>query len=298
MANFPASLDTFSNPSAGDSITSPSHATQHSDANDAIEAIEAKVGTGASTPTASNFLVGTGVGTSAWNKTVPAGTVVGTSDIQTLTNKTLTSPTINTATIVNPTITTDSISEYTAANGVAIDGLNIKDGVLNTNDSVKTSNIQALAVTSAKIASLSYSTSAISNPYKFSAKRTAAYNTVNSVTTKMPFSAEDFDTNSNYDAATNFRYTAPVAGFYYFTAHLTCGAAVARVLLMFYKNGAEIYRITDLPVTATAQTVGGSALLQLSASDYVEVYYFTSAAVALTVTAGFNDFSGFLISQT
>lgn len=153
--NFPTSLDTFSNPGAGSSITSPSHATQHSDANDAIEAVEAKLGTGASTPASSKFLVGTGAGASAWTKDVPTGTVVGTSDVQTLTNKTLTSPTINTATIVNPTITTDSISEYTAANGVSIDGLSIKDGVLMTNDSVKTANVQASAITNAKMAAAS-----------------------------------------------------------------------------------------------------------------------------------------------
>lgn len=55
---------------------------------------------------------------------------------QTLTNKTLTSPTINTATIVNPTLTVDAVSEFTSANGVTIDGLNIKDSMLNTNNSV------------------------------------------------------------------------------------------------------------------------------------------------------------------
>ncbi len=67
--------------------------------------------------------------------TFPA-TVVTLTGLQTLTNKTLTSPVINTATISNPTITADSISEYTAANGVTIDGLNIKDSALNTNNSV------------------------------------------------------------------------------------------------------------------------------------------------------------------
>lgn len=50
-------------------------------------------------------------------------TLVGTGATQTLTNKTLTAPTIT-----NPTITVDTISEFTGANGVTIDGLNIKDG--------------------------------------------------------------------------------------------------------------------------------------------------------------------------
>ncbi len=149
--NFPGSLDALTNPSGGDSITSPDHAAQHANANDAIEAIEAKVGTGASAPTNNKLFIGTGAGTSAWTKDAPTGAIVGISDSQTLTNKVLTSPTINTPVITNPTLTTDSVFEFTAANGVAVDGLNIKDSKLNTNDSVVTSNITDLAVTTAKI---------------------------------------------------------------------------------------------------------------------------------------------------
>ena len=44
-SNFPSSLDTFTNPSSSDAMDSVSvpHATQHSDLNDAVEALEAKV---------------------------------------------------------------------------------------------------------------------------------------------------------------------------------------------------------------------------------------------------------------
>ena len=41
---FPASLDIFQNPLAVELLTNPSHAAQHSDANDAIEALEAAIG--------------------------------------------------------------------------------------------------------------------------------------------------------------------------------------------------------------------------------------------------------------
>jgi len=45
-SNFPASLDSFTNPSSSDAMDSVSvpHATQHSDLNDAVEALQAKVG--------------------------------------------------------------------------------------------------------------------------------------------------------------------------------------------------------------------------------------------------------------
>jgi len=45
-SNFPSSLDTFTNPSSTDAMDSVSvpHATQHSDLNDAVEALQVKVG--------------------------------------------------------------------------------------------------------------------------------------------------------------------------------------------------------------------------------------------------------------
>lgn len=43
--NYPGSLDSLTNPAAGDALTSPSHAGQHANANDAIEAIETELGT-------------------------------------------------------------------------------------------------------------------------------------------------------------------------------------------------------------------------------------------------------------
>jgi hypothetical protein len=46
--NFPTSLDALTNPSGTDSMSSPSHAGQHADANDAIEALQAKVGVNSS----------------------------------------------------------------------------------------------------------------------------------------------------------------------------------------------------------------------------------------------------------
>lgn len=57
----------------------------------------------------------------------------------------------------------DTISENTAANGVTIDGLNIKDNKLNTNDSVVTTNITDANVTSAKLADNAVTTAKITD---------------------------------------------------------------------------------------------------------------------------------------
>jgi len=73
--NFPTSLDNFTNPVSGNTLDSPSHSLQHSDANDAIEAIEAKLGVGASpagSATAGQVLTISAAGTSGWSTpTVP-----------------------------------------------------------------------------------------------------------------------------------------------------------------------------------------------------------------------------------
>ena len=42
--SFPAAIDTFTNPVAGDTMSAVPHHTQHANANDAISALEAKVG--------------------------------------------------------------------------------------------------------------------------------------------------------------------------------------------------------------------------------------------------------------
>lgn len=51
--NFPTSLDSLTNPQSTDELTNPSHADQHANANDAIEALQAKVGVNGSAVTTS-----------------------------------------------------------------------------------------------------------------------------------------------------------------------------------------------------------------------------------------------------
>lgn len=71
--NFPTALDTLTNPTATDYLNSPSHAGQHSDANDAIEALEAKVGINSSAVTTSHDYKITAIETISGNGWIPAG---------------------------------------------------------------------------------------------------------------------------------------------------------------------------------------------------------------------------------
>lgn len=43
--DYPAAIDSLTNPLAGDARNAPSHASLHANANDAIEAIETELGT-------------------------------------------------------------------------------------------------------------------------------------------------------------------------------------------------------------------------------------------------------------
>jgi hypothetical protein len=80
-SNFPTNLDNFSNPTTGSKLDSPSHAGQHGDANDAIEALETKIGIGASpagSATAGYAFVHSSGGTTAWSQVGYQGITSGT----------------------------------------------------------------------------------------------------------------------------------------------------------------------------------------------------------------------------
>jgi hypothetical protein len=66
-STFPTSLDTFTNPTAASLLTSPSHALQHSDINDAVEALQTKVAIG-------NTVLGTYISVTP---TFPSGLTLG-----------------------------------------------------------------------------------------------------------------------------------------------------------------------------------------------------------------------------
>ncbi len=66
-STFPTALDTFINPTASSLLTSPSHSLSHSDLNDAVEALEAKVAIG-------NTVMGK---YTAYTPTFPSGLTLG-----------------------------------------------------------------------------------------------------------------------------------------------------------------------------------------------------------------------------
>ena len=97
-SNFPTSLDNFSNPTSGDRLDSPSHSSQHGDANDAIEALETKIGIGASSAgsaSSGQFLTISGGGTSSW-------TTLNSLSSVTISSSTISDSTISNSLLISP----------------------------------------------------------------------------------------------------------------------------------------------------------------------------------------------------
>jgi hypothetical protein len=157
---FPSAQDdasTLPDPTATSKTNNPSLSSGQTNQNDAIKAVEAKLGTGATTPSDNTLLRGSGAGTSAWGALTSAQLAASITD-ETGTGSAAfaTAPTL-----VTPKV--DTINEATTANGVTIDGVNLKDGALNTNNSVVTANITNTAVTADKLAVLGSSASVLTS---------------------------------------------------------------------------------------------------------------------------------------
>jgi hypothetical protein len=155
--NFPGGLDngtTLPYPGATDDTNSPSLSSGQSNQNDAVIAVETKLGTGASnqSPLLNQALLGTGTGTSAWGNITGSymESITGSGDFVLADAPTLTSATLDTAIINNPTLNTDSVVGFTTSNTGTVYGLSITGGVLAAN-TVGTTQIQANAVGAAQI---------------------------------------------------------------------------------------------------------------------------------------------------
>jgi hypothetical protein len=235
---------------------------------------------------------GTGVTTSTGTGSTvlsASPTLTGTPNIATATGTSLSVSGQLTSTVAVGTapLAITSTTKVTNLNADTVDGIHA--------NATATANQLMPLDSNAKVNS-----SLLYNPYKFSVYRSAAYTSTVATSTRMPYDTKDFDTGSNVDIVTNTgRFTAPVSGFYQFNAVITLSANQPRFFIEFYKNGSGWIRGTDA-APGTGGTLGSiaSAHIQLVAGDYIEVFYYCSAAQALDVTTRHTSFSGFLVSIT
>jgi hypothetical protein len=103
--------------------------------------------------------------------------------------------------------------------------------------------------------------------------------------TKVQLNTEEFDTNSNFDSATNYRFTPTVAGYYQISGSVGLTGTNTRILCAIYKNGAEYFRGID--ATANLSQVNVSGLVYFNGStDYIELYAFGTFVGTSDIASG------------
>lgn len=134
------------------------------------------------------------------------------------------------------------------------------------------------------------------NPYKFSAYNSTTQS-LSSGTHKVIFDTEEYDTSNNYDSATNYRFTAPVAGFYTFKAALYLSSASTTARPFFQVNGVTTLPSKGIPFIANGSNsdvaFGGSADIKLNANDYVEIWATLSGSLTLQGYSGVQPITSF-----
>jgi hypothetical protein len=187
-------------------------------------------------------------------------------------------------------------ADYTASNGTTVVLVNpasagdlvvtesfyvssVLNAIPGTAGSVGTTYLVDGSVTTAKIADANVTQAKLAsgvagNGPAFSAYASGAQSINNATATKIAFQTEEFDTNSCYDNATNYRFTPTVAGYYQVNAGINWGGWTSTyTFIMVYKNGAELKRGSSVPNNAVGLNNTISCLVYLNGStDYVEIY--------------------------
>ena len=139
----------------------------------------------------------------------------------------------------------------------------------------------------------------------FQAYLTTADQVITTATdTKVTMNAESFDTFSEYDSTTNYRYTPQVAGYYFFYCALkfVTNAGNYFWISSMRKNGTtslgDCYTQSN---TSTHQTfVANGFVLMNGSTDYVEAYVYQNSGSNMSLTNGevLTFWGGFLVGPS
>lgn len=168
-------------------------------------------------------------------------------------------------------------------------------GIVATADNTGQLQLQSAGTTVMTITSTGVTTQ-VGAP-AFYAYASVSQSIANTTFTKIQYNVESFDTNSNYDSTTNYRFTPTVAGYYQINARIQFGAAAtaaAEAFISIYKNAGEYARLTSGPVPVSGvPSPGGSVLVYLNGTtDYVEAYVYQNrgGSYSTDVSSAFLSF--------
>ena len=164
--------------------------------------------------------------------------------------------------------------------------------------SVTTAKLQDDAVTKDKVSNLMYPA--------FDAYITSNQTVTSGSVTKATFNNEVLDTDSCYDASTNYRFTPTVAGKYYIYLNLGInGSAAGRLFSaygMIYKNGAEVtkYHLNTQNENIFYANHPAFVIVDMNgSSDYIEAYGEANTTIGSPnfQSGAFSRFGGFRIGD-
>jgi hypothetical protein len=302
---YPTTIDVLSNPASTDALNSPSHSDQHSDANDAIEALEAKVGADSSAvATSLDYKV---TNTSSSNPGHKHTLADGATDV------TSSAAELNKLDGTDATVTDfDKLHDITSS----ADELNILDGAtvtyteLNqlddvevggttTGDIVTIDDTQTLTNKTLTNPVVDFTDKAVTQNVSFMSRLGSSFTIEKATFTLIPFAEEIWDVGSDYtNTAGNYKFTAPVTGYYLVQAQLAYMACSSLMYTRIYKNGALTYFTVGTGGGGGAECLGLSLIMYLTANDYIQVYGRQNSAGDITIEHGGHTFFGATLIHT
>lgn len=193
-------------------------------------------------------------------------------------------------------------ADFTATSGTTVVlGTAATAGDTITTESFYVSSVlNAIPATAASVQQSYLASGVAGNGPAFSAYLGTNQTLTSATWTKLQINTEEFDTASNYDSTTNYRFTPSVAGYYQFNCGVSAlNSSNTAVEASFYKNGSAAKTAYNYSSSANGLDDWGvnfSALIYLNGStDYVELYGFLVGS-GLVVNSGASAtwFSAFL----
>ena len=168
-----------------------------------------------------------------------------------------------------------SIAVTGSATGTGV--ISLLAPVTNTNRTINLPDSNGTIVTSATAGV------PINGP-AFSAYQSSSQTLSSSTLTKIQFQTEEYDTNSAFDNATNYRFTPLVAGYDVVSAAVKADTLNTTGRINIFKNGASYkFGMATGGVAGTTGTFAMSCQVYLNGStDYIECYALLANGQALS----------------
>ena len=125
------------------------------------------------------------------------------------------------------------------------------------------------------------------------ARNSSSQSITNNTETAIIFDSEIFDSGTYWDTGSNTRFTVPSTGKYSISVSVLFNYSVAGYqTIKIYKNGAFAYQVDRVGFTGTSSnafSLGKTSLISLTASDYVEAFYYQNSGSTQTIFGNTSD---------